>query len=145
MAATPRSKTFILDCEGVQALKDVDHPKHGDALAIVQVVNDRRRRRTDSPRIVVPVAVRIEARWDRTHRSAAHINWLTGARDWELSSVRTNEATRLAQQAGASTVDATVVQAAREVPHPATIVTSDVSDMTRLAATLGNQVRIARL
>jgi hypothetical protein len=140
-----RPHTVILDSEAVQALKDATHPKHRKALAIVQAVNGRRRQRADSPRIVVPVAVRIEAGWDRTHRSAAAINWLTGADDWILSTERTNQAAKLRDATGVSVVDATVGQVAQEVPHPVTIITSDVDDMTRIAQRLGKDIRVARL
>ena len=143
--APNRPATIILDGEAVQALKDVDHPKHSNALAIIQVVNDRHRRRADSPRIVVPVAVRVEAGWERSHRSSAHINWLTRATDWPLTTERTDHAARIRADAQVSVVDATVGQAAHECPKPVTIVTSDVEDMTRLAGQLRGKVRVAPL
>jgi hypothetical protein len=143
--ATNRPATIILDCEAIQALKDVDHSKHSDALAVIQVVNDRRRRRPDAPRVVAPVAARVEAGWDRSHRSSAHINWLTRAVDWPLTTERADQATRIRVGADVSAVDATIGQAADECPKPVTIVTSDVEDMIRLAGGLRGVVRVAPL
>lgn len=137
--------TVILDDEAVQALKAVDHPKHASVLAVVQVVSDRRRRRPDAPRIVVPVAVRVEAGWDRSHRSSAHINWLTRAVDWPLTPERADQATRIRADTAVSVVDATVGQAADECEKPVTIVTSDIEDMTRLAGRISGIVRVAPL
>lgn len=143
--ARTRPSTIILDCEAVQALQDVDHPKHSEALAIIQVVNERRRRQVAGHRIIVPVAVRVEAGWDRGHRASAHINWLTRAADWALTTERSDHATRIRIDAAVSVVDATIGQAASECPAPVTIVTSDVEDMTRLAGQLRRDVRVAQL
>lgn len=146
MAPPPtRPASVILDAEAVQALLDVRHPKHRDAIAVVQVVNDRRRRRSDVPRVIVPVAVRVEAGWDRAHRSSSHVNWVTRAVDWPLTTARADHATRIRAAADVSVVDATIGQAAHECPKPVTIVTSDVGDMTRIASALAGKIRVAPL
>ena len=108
-------------------------------------MNDRRRRKPQAPRIVVPVAVRVEAGLDRSHKSSAHINWLTRALDWPLTSERADQATRIRTATEVSVVDATIGQAADESDRPVTIVTSDVDDMARLASRVRGAVRVAPL
>lgn len=138
-------RTVVLDNEAISALRDASHPKHRLALALVEVVNDRRRSDGGRPDVLVPVAVRVEADWDRTRPGAAALNRLVGARDHPLTTTRADAAARIRADLGVSVVDATIAQAAGEATGPVTIVTSDVSDMTRVAGSLGAGVRVARL
>ena len=48
-------------------------------------------------------------------------------------------------QANVSVVDATVAQVAEASPKPVAILTSDVSDMQRLAAFIEGEIRVVHL
>jgi hypothetical protein len=135
-------RTIILDNEAVQALLDPTHRKHRAVLAHLEVRNQRQRGRRMSIRVLVPVAVRVEAGWDRTAATAADINRLSAAVDVDLRRSGADRATQLRQAVEVSVVDATVGQAAESATHPAVILTSDVDDMTRLAGTLDGDVRV---
>jgi hypothetical protein len=142
----PHRGTVVVDNEAVVALADPDHPKHRDALAYVDVTNERKAR-NERVLVVAPVAVRIEAGWDRRNPSASNLNRICGARDHPLGTAAANRATELAALVpGASVVDATVAQAAEAAEHqPVTIITSDDGDFRRLAAHLSRPVVIAHL
>ena len=139
MSAPPR--TIVLDNEAVQALLDPTHRKHRAVLAHLEVRNQRQRGRRMSIRVLVPVAVRVEAGWDRTAATAADINRISAAVDVDLRRGGADRAAQLRQTAEVSVVDATVGQAAESATHPAVILTSDIDDMTRLADTLDGDVR----
>jgi uncharacterized protein (DUF1778 family) len=138
--------TVVLDSEAVDALADPQHPKHRDALAYLEVTNERQAR-NDRVRVVVPTAVRVEARWDRRAPSAANLNRICGGRDHPLDTSAADRAAELAQRLpGVSVVDAAVAQAAEVVePGPTTIITSDTHDFRRLVAVLDRPVIVARL
>jgi hypothetical protein len=134
----------VLDNEAVQALSDVAHPKHRRALVYVEAVAQRRQRR---PRldVMVPVAVRVEAGWDRTSPSAALVNQISGAVDADLAGDGANRATQVRAALGVSVVDATVAEAAERGPKPVAILTSDADDMNRVAGYLDGEVRVIAL
>ncbi|MGH8993340.1 MAG: hypothetical protein ACRDZ7_17665 [Acidimicrobiia bacterium] len=138
--------TVVLDNEAVVALAEEHHPKHEAALAILEVTNQRRSR-GELVAVVVPVAVRVEAGWDRTSPRSANLNRLSRAKDVDLGTGAANRAAQLRTLVpGSSAVDATVAQAAESAPHqPATIATSDPGDFTRLASHLDKRVVIAKL
>jgi hypothetical protein len=133
---------MILDNEAVHALLDPTHRKHHTVLAHLEVRNQRQRGRRENIRVLVPVAVRVEAGWDRTAATAADINRISAAVDVELRRGGADRAVQLRQTAEVSVVDATVGQAAESATHPAVILTSDIDDMTRLADTLEGDVRV---
>jgi len=133
---------MVLDNEAVQALLDPTHRKHRAVLAHLEVRSQRQRGRRMSIQVLVPVAVRVEAGWDRTAATAADINRISAAVDVELRRTGADRAVQLRQAAEVSVVDATVGQAAESTTHPAVILTSDVDDMTRLAGTLEGDVRV---
>lgn len=133
---------MILDNEAVQALLDPTHRKHRTVLAHLEVRNQRQRGRRMNTRVLVPIAVRVEAGWDRTAATAADINRISAAVDVDLRRAGADRAVQLRQATGVSVVDATVGQAAESATHPAVILTSDVDDMTRLAGTLEGDVRV---
>lgn len=139
-----RFASVILDNEAVVALFDTDHRKHRDVLPYMDAVATRRRRES-GVRVYVPVAVRVEAGWDRTAASASVINRVAGAEDVPLSGDAANHATRLVQATRVSVVDATVAVTAAAVPHPVAILTSDTDDMERLKAEIGGDVRVIRI
>jgi hypothetical protein len=143
MTAAPA--TLVLDNEAVQALADVTHRKHRRALAFIEVVTQRSGRRRQPMSVVVPVAVRIEAGWDRRSPSAAALNRISRARDVFLDGSRADRAAELRSAAGVSVVDATVAQAAEDSSGPVAILTSDPADLRRLAALLEGDVRVVRL
>jgi hypothetical protein len=139
-----RPATIVLDNEAIQALADAAHPKHRRALSFVEVARQRNLRRTGRVALVVPVAVRVEADWDRTNPSAELVNrlWVT---DIDLRPPRVDRAVRLRGRTGVSVVDATVGEAAMSADEPVVILTSDGRDMTRLAALTDNDTRVVRL
>jgi len=140
-----RAESVILDCEAVQALMSATHPKHQAVIATMMNAANPRPGQRRLPRVIVPVAVRVEAGWDRTQPGSALVNVLSHATDWPLTASRADEATTLRVATGVSVVDATVGQAARESTKPVAIVTSDTGDMHRLAAHIDGIVRVARL
>ena len=140
-----RAVSVILDCEAVQALMSETHPKHQDALATIVSVASRRPGQRRPPRVIVPVAVRVESGWVRTQPGSALVSVISHAADWPLTQARADEATRLRLSTGVSVVDATVGQAAHESDKPVAIVTSDVGDMRRLADHIDGTVRVARI
>jgi hypothetical protein len=133
---------MVLDNEAVQALLDPTHHKHRAVLAHLEVRNQRQRRRRVSLQVLVPVAVRVEAGWNRTAATAADINRISAAIDVDLQRAGADRAAQLRKTADVSVVDATVGQAAEAAAQPAVILTSDTDDMTRLAATLEGNVRV---
>ena len=139
-----RPGVVVIDNEAVTALSDPANPKHADALAYLEVTNERRSR-AERVRVVVPVAVRIEAGWDRRRPAAANLNRICGPGDHPLDTAATDRAAELALcEPAASVVDVTVAQAAEAAePGPVTIVTSDRGDFERLATHLSRPVVIA--
>lgn len=139
-----RPGVVVIDNEAVTALADPANPKHSDALAYLDVTNERRSR-AQRVRVVVPVAVRIEAGWDRRRPTAANLNRICGAADHPLDGAAADRATELALlEPAASVVDVTVAQAAEAAePGPVTVVTSDRGDFERLATHLSQPVVIA--
>jgi hypothetical protein len=135
----------VLDNEAVQALGAVTHPKHRRVLSFIDEINRRNQRRRQRIRVVVPVAVRVEAGWDRTARDAALVNRLAQARDVVLDGSAADRAAQLRRAAAVSAVDATVGQAAEAAAAPAVILTSDAADMARLAGLASGNVRVVRL
>jgi hypothetical protein len=142
---TAPAARVVLDNEAVQALSDVAHSKHRRVLAFFEVVNQRSGRRRQPMTILVPVAVRIEARWDRRAPSAASLNRISRARDVALDGSRADRSAELRAATGVSVVDATVAQAAEASTGPAAILTSDTADLRRLATLLDGDVRVVRL
>ena len=141
-----RPGTVVIDSEAVDALADHRHPKHRDALAYIEVTNERRARH-ERVRVVVPTAVRVEARWDRRAPAAANLNRLCRASDHPLVATAANRAAELAGLVpGSSVVDAAVAQAAEVAQSPpTTVVTSDQEDFRRLSAHLTRPIVIAHL
>jgi hypothetical protein len=144
MSAALRPASIVLDNEAVTALMDVRHPKHRRVLPFLEGAAQRRTR-TGGPRVLVPVAVRIEAGWDRTARSAVTANRVSGATDVPLSGVDADTAARFRAATDVSVVDATVAVAVVTAPRPTVVLTSDVSDLTALASLLDGDVRIVRI
>lgn len=141
---TRRPGTVVLDNEAVQALADVDHPKHGAVLAVLEVTNQRRSRK-ERVAVIVPTAVRVEGGWDRTDPAAAEANRISRAVDVTLDTDGANRCVALRRLVPeASVVDVTVADAAATAPlQPAAIVTSDAGDFTRLAGRVDAAVVIA--
>ncbi|MPY83672.1 MAG: hypothetical protein GEV00_10185 [Actinophytocola sp.] len=142
MAAQPA--TVILDNEAVAALSDIRHPKHRALLPYLEGIAQRRARDT-SLRVLVPVAVRVEAGWDRTRPKAAVVNRVSGARDVPLTGDAADTAQQLRGATGVSVVDATVGEAADAAAKPVVILTSDADDMRALAERIDGEVRVQRV
>jgi hypothetical protein len=139
-----RAATVILDSEAVTALSDVRHPKHRALLPYLEGTAQRRSRNT-LQRVLVPVAVRIEAGWDRTDPKAAVVHRVSGARDVPLTGDAANKAERLRAATGVSVVDATVGEAADAAPKPVVILSSDVDDVRKLAELIRGDIRVVRV
>jgi predicted nucleic acid-binding protein len=136
------SRLVLLDNEAVQALRDPAHRKHQRALDEIQFAV-RRAARTASVRVAVPVAVRVEAGWDRTASAWAFVNRF-GIDDIPLDAVNANAAASVAKRTGVSVADAhlgAAIQAA--VADRVTVLTSDPRDMRKVAE--GRQVNIVTL
>jgi hypothetical protein len=135
----------VLDNEAVQALSRVTHPKHRRVLSFVEEINQRNQRRRLRSSVVVPVAVRVEAGWDRTARDASLLDRLARARDVPLDGPAADRSVQLRRAAAVAVVDATVGQAAEAAGSPTVILTSDVADMARLAGQVAGEVRVVRI
>lgn len=142
MAARPA--TVILDNEAVAALFDIHHPKHRALLPYLEGIAQRRASDT-SLRVLVPVAVRVEAGWDRTSPKAAVVNRVSGARDVPLTGDAANTAQRLRAATGVPVVDATVGEGADAAAKPVVILTSDADDMRAIAERINGEVRVQRV
>ena len=126
--------TLLLGCEAVQALQNPHHPKHSQVANIIAANAHRGRRSAPAAlRVVVPVAVRIKAGWDRTASTASNINRLTQALDIPCGNVDANLAVRLRTAIPQlSVVDSTIGAAIASSSPPVRILTSDAEDMGRL-------------
>lgn len=137
------TRLVLLDNEAVQALMDRHHPHHRRALAVMEVVAERRRKALPIE-IRVPTAVRVEAGWDRRRPESALINRLR-IRDCDLDRAAADIAADLVGTHGVSVADAhlgAVITAAPE-GTAITVVTSDPSDVRALAEDL--PVTVVRL
>ena len=92
------SQLVILDREAVRVLGDPAHPKHRRVVSHVQVVA-RRKRCGGAVQLVVPMAVRIEAGWDRTSAAWAFLNRLRIA-DVPLDQAQSNVAAAIRNKSG---------------------------------------------
>jgi predicted nucleic acid-binding protein len=130
------SHVVVLDNEAVAALADPRHPKGMRVRAAMKVVAQRKRRERSAPvtRGVVPVAVRVEAGWDRREARWAFANSLQIA-DAALTSREADEAARLVATHGVSVADAHIgaVIASTTSGARVTVLTSDPSDVSRVA------------
>lgn len=137
MAAPVRS--LVLDNEGVSALLGRSgSAKRATVLEAIMAANGR---------VLVPSAVRVEARWSRRDPSAATANQLVPDED-PLDRAGADRASELRDVVKvASVVDATVAVAAERSPSAdvVEILTSDTGDLTALAAQLDRSVVVRRL
>lgn len=136
-------RAVVLDNEAVQALRDERHPKHRLLLAHMAALAGRRNRgRKDE--IFVPLAVRVEAGWDRTRPAAATINRLRVV-DHVLGAPDANQAAAIvADLHGISVADAHLGVVVQSLPHDDVVVlTSDPGDVARVAG--DRTVRIVRV
>jgi hypothetical protein len=118
------SSMVVLDNEAVQALGDLNHPKHRRVLSQVQVVAQRKRRAVEIS-IAVPTTVRVEAGWDRTALNWALANRLR-IRDDVLDAPQANTAAMIRRFVQVSVADAHMGAVIRRVTAGhITVVTSD--------------------
>lgn len=136
----------ILDNEPVQALLDPRHRRHRRVAALLTEASGRNLRRPGAMRIIVPVAVRVEAGWDRSNPATANANRIARPVDQQLDGAAADRAVQLRHDTGVSVVDASVGHAFEVAPQPVAVLTSDVDDMARLrAVTRAAAVRIIAL
>lgn len=131
---------LVLDNEAVQALADVNHDKHRVALEWAAAV---RLRRAKGRRTVVVLAATAlaEAGVDRRSPATAVLNRLVHR--FEPLADDADDTAALVWAFRVSLTDAHVAVVAGRQTGPTMILTSDVSDLTRLTA--GTSVGIARL
>lgn len=139
-----RSRSVILDNEAVQALIDPAHRKHRRVLAAVEAVTARARQRVGSARLVVPSAVRVEAGWDRRAPGAAVINRMP-ADDVPLDRPAADRAAAVRHALGVSVADAHLAAVIASTAPPVAVLTSDVTDLRRIAGYLDADVAVVAL
>ena len=138
---------MLLDTEAVQSLMDPRHAKHRRAVSILAALvgnpsPTRRARERAVP--LVPTAVRVEAGWDRRAPEAAAINAFSIV-DVALDSRAADRAAGVAVRLGVSVADAHIAAAALTTGGPCVVITSDPSDMRRIADHLDIDLRPVRL
>jgi predicted nucleic acid-binding protein len=136
-----QARTVLLDNEAVQALADATHRKHRRVMAVVEAVAARNLRRAGSARLVVPVAVRVEAGWDRRAPRAAAINHLR-VDDMPLDTPVADRAARVRAELGVSVADAHLAAVLGTTDAPHAVLTGDADDLHRIASSLGQGLRI---
>lgn len=127
------ARVAVLDNEAVQALADVQHPKHRPMVARVAAAVHRQR---SGVTLVVPTAVRVEA-----GVSSSGLLRRLRVVDVVLDRDRADRAAALVREEQATAVDATVAEAAMTSAGLVTVYTSDVRDLSRLLADAGVAVR----
>lgn len=126
------TRLVVLDNEAVQALASPHHPKHQKVLGHMEAV-ERRKRQATAISLVVPVAVRVEAGWDRTSPQWAFLNRLR-ITDIPLDAVHANAAAAIHEQAKVSVADAHIGAALQSAPSAdVTVITSDPVDIRKVA------------
>jgi hypothetical protein len=136
------SQLVILDREAVRVLGDPAHPKHRRVVSHVQVVA-RRKRCGGAVQLVVPMAVRIEAGWDRTSAAWAFLNRLRIA-DVPLDQTHSNAAAAIRNETAVPVADAhlgAVIQSS--LAAQVTVVTGDPEGVRLVTA--GRSVTIVAL
>ena len=119
---------LVLDDEAVSALLAAT-PQHAERAQVLEAVM------AANGRVVVPTAVRCEARWDRTQPASAAAN-LHVRDDDPLDTAAANRNAQLRKAVPvASLVDAAVVVSAERMPGDdvVEILTSDAGDLAALA------------
>jgi predicted nucleic acid-binding protein len=136
------SRLVLLDNEAVQALRDPAHRKHRRALGEIEFAF-KRAVRTLRVRVAVPVAVRVEAGWDRAAPAWAFLNRFPIA-DIPLDTNHADTAAGIVKRTGVSVADAhlgAAIQAAEN--DQVLVITSDPGDVRKVAE--GRRVDIVAL
>jgi hypothetical protein len=136
-----QARTIAFDNEAVQALADPAHRKHRRVLAVIEAVAARNLRRAGSARLVVPTAIRVEAGWDKHDKRAAPINRLRIG-DLPLDTAAADHAARVRAALAVSVADAHLAAVLGSTVGPHAVVTSDMQDVSRIAAHLDVAVNI---
>lgn len=140
-------RCFVLDNEGIGALRDPHHAKHRTALAHVEAAMTGKKAQR-SP-IFIPTVVRVEAKWSRTAGgTAGYPGTLKFADEKPLDSALADIAARLHLQHGKSVTDCCVAATAlRETTagRQVAILTSDPQDLMELTAEAHPAVTIVTL
>jgi hypothetical protein len=132
MARSAPPHLVLLDNEAVQALADPRHRKHRTALAVFEVVAQRKQRGAVVD-TAVPTSVRVEAGWDRTAPGAAFVNLLR-IRDIALDAQLADRAVSVRERAGVSVADAHLGAAiATADVERISVLTSDPDDLVAVA------------
>ncbi len=136
--------TAVLDNEAIQALTDVRHRKHRRALAALEVVASGNLRKAGSFRLLVPAAVRVEAGWDRRRPEVAIINRFR-AEDVVLGGEVADDAASLRNALDVSVADAHLGAVVQRAPAPVAVLTSEGTDLGRIAGHLGVALNVVAL
>jgi hypothetical protein len=125
------ANVIVLDCEAAQAIADAAHPKHSDALAYAEVVEQRKRKHRPCL-IVIPTCVRAEACLDHQDRESTLFNRI-GVVDVPLDKATASTAAGIRRALGTQVsvtdahIGATVLRKFRD--DDLAILTSDPDDM----------------
>jgi hypothetical protein len=138
------ARTAVLDNEAVQALTSPHHPKHRRVLAAIEVVASRNLRGAGTMRLVVPTAVRVEAGWDRRRPGAAILNRLR-IQDSPLDRESADRAAAIRTALDVSVADSHLGAVVDKALGPVAVLTSDGSDVRRIATHLGVAVNVVAL
>lgn len=136
-------RTVILDGEAVDVLRDPRSPKHPKVLRQLQAAVNRKVR-GQAIEIKVPASIRVEANWDRRDPGQAAINRFP-VRDVSLDAATTDVAARIHCDLAVSLPDAHLGAVIADATKPATVLTSDIEDVTRIADYLDVKIIINRL
>ncbi len=132
-----KPRTILLDNAAIGALLNPAHPQHRRLMAIAEAQRHERSRKRNVS-LGVPLAIRVEAKWDRTKPDAAAVNRLP-LHDFPLTAKSTNVAARLREQLGVglSVPDAHLGATLHETEGPHLIYTSDEPYVEAMVGNLG--------
>jgi hypothetical protein len=140
--AAKLAQSVVFDKEPLQALADVEHPKHKVMLAKLRAVQHESSQGRQV-RVVTPTAVRVEALVSRQAPGAAGLG-LFRVRDVSLDTSRADRCVAIAAACSSTPVDTAVGQVAEEQAGAGivTVYTSDLTDITRIVRHLNNAHRV---
>lgn len=142
-------RTVIFDTEAIHLLASPAEKPEQSRRLLAAIEGHARRNRAGIPAaLIVPTAVRAEARWNRAEPGSAGLNRYR-IRDFELGGAEANTAAAIRMALGSriSVADAHIgaVLAATATNAPHTVYTSDQPDVRDIAAHVGVPVTLPPL
>lgn len=140
-------ETVLLDNEAVSVLLDPHHRQHKALMAYfvyigLRKVRVRGKRTTTGPQLCVPVAVRVEANWDRRQHNAALEKEARIVADIPMTSQSADEAADIKAACDVSVPDAHIGASLSCTEGPHAVITSDSKDVQAMAAYRGLTVNV---